>query len=387
MVLLALTVTAGAAVTALPAKPPGQAVLQRVELVPGEDGALKVSLTCQPLPATFRAARSATAAGAVEIRLPGYAVQGISEIGSAPGLPAVTVTEESGEAVVEIRAPALEFSEVTLEAGRLAVILRRPGAAAPGNPDLAYHVGAGDLLAISVFGQDDLSRQVRVVSNGTINFPLVGDVPVAGLTPAAIATRLGELLAKDYVVNPQVLVGVAEYQSQWVNLIGAVQKPAKYFLQGPTRLIDVLSEAGGLTDSAGSDIIINRKDPSGAPGGSSRRIVVSSDALFSGRGDQQDLHLLHGDIVQVPPAPFFYIRGEVARPGQYALRSETTIQKAISLAGGFSQWADEKEVQIIREAGGEKTNVVVNMRKVGRGEAPDVKLEPDDVILVSRRIL
>jgi polysaccharide export outer membrane protein len=377
-----------AAATPLPAvEAAGRSVLQRVDVAAGEDGAVRVALSCQPPPSSFRASRSARAAGTVEVRLDGYRSQAAPEIAAAPGLPAVTVTEEENGSLVEIRAPALDFSEVRLEGGKLVVVLRGPLAAAAGGVDMSYRVGPGDLLAISVFGQDDLSRQVRVVSNGTINFPLVGDLFVAGLTPAAITARLSELLARDYVVNPQVLVGVAEYQSQWVNLIGSVQRPAKYYLKGPTRLIDILSEAGGLTEGAGSEIVITRVEPSGSGPGAIRKITVSAEDLFAGRGSHQDLLLAHGDIVQVPPAPFFYIRGEVGRPGQYALRSETTLQKAISLAGGFSQWADEKDVQIIREAKGEQQKITVNMRKVARGEAPDVKIEPDDIILVTRRIL
>jgi polysaccharide export outer membrane protein len=384
---LALLSLAAAGMALPAAEPPARATLQRVEVSAGEDGAVRVALVCQPLPAAFRAGRSASIAGAVEVRLPGYSILEAPEVKTGPGTPTVTVTDEAGDAVVEIRAPALDFSEVRVEDGRLVIVLRGPLPGAPGGSDMSYRVGPGDLLAVSVFGQDDLSRQVRVVSNGTVNFPLVGDVLVAGLTPATIATRLGELLARDYVVNPQVLVGVAEYQSQWVNLIGSVQKPTKYFLKGPTRLIDILSEAGGLTDSAGSEIIINRADTAGGSAGASKKITVSAEALFAGGGEQQDLQVVHGDIIQVPPAPFFYIRGEVVRPGQYALRSETTIQKAISLAGGFSQWADQKEVQIIRDAKGEQRKVLVNMRKVERGETPDVRIEADDIILVTRRIL
>jgi polysaccharide export outer membrane protein len=262
---------------------------------------------------------------------------------------------------------------------------REPAAA--GASDDGYRVGVGDLLAIAVFGHEDLSKSVRVSASGTINFPLLGDVLVSGMTPAEIVRRLTDMLGKDYVVNPQLLVGVSEYQSQPVNVIGEVHKPGKYFLRGPTRIIDILSEAEGLSENAGSEIIVTRYERGAVGGGASRQIRISTDALFAANNEAVNIPLAAGDMVRVQAAPFFYIRGEVGRPGQYPVRTETTIQKAISLAGGFTLWADQKGVQVIRQEGGQSKKVVLNMRKIAKGEAPDLKIEPEDVIVVARRIL
>ena len=400
--LLAGVAVAPAATSATTGSAPAAAArpaLQRVDAASGDGGRLILSFLCQTPPASYRVGRGAGAGEVLVLALRGYRSEVPPDIALPVGLPALRVSEDSDGVEIQIPIPGVELEEVRQEGAALVISLRSraggaarpaPGGGEPapaGNPDEGYRVGAGDLLSISVFGHEDLGKSVRVSPNGTINFPLLGDVLVAGMTPAEIARRLTDQLGKDYVVNPQVLVGVSEYQSQPVNVIGEVHKPGKYFLRGPTRLIDILSEAEGMSENAGSEIIITRYERGAAGGGASRQIRVSTDTLFAANNESVNIPLSAGDMVRVQAAPFFYIRGEVGRPGQYPVRTETTIQKAISLAGGFTLWADQKGVQVIRQQGGQSKKVVLNMRKIARGEAPDLKIEPEDVIVVTRRIL
>jgi len=88
------------------------------------------------------------------------------------------------------------------------------------------------VLGITVWGQGDLSRDYGVDPDGFIPFPLIGRVKAAGSTPKELATQLTELLGKDYLVNPQVIVAVKEYLSQKVQVLGAAEKPGVYYLTG-----------------------------------------------------------------------------------------------------------------------------------------------------------
>ncbi len=139
-----------------------------------------------------------------------------------------------------------------------------------------YRLGAGDLLKIVVFDHDEFSVDARVSQTGNITFPLVGQVPVAGLS-----TRDAELLlARDlmdggFVKQPQISVLVSEYQSQKVSVMGQVTKAGQYPLEASKRVMDVLAMAGGvLNDTAADDATLVRADGS--------RIEIDLQKLFDG---------------------------------------------------------------------------------------------------------
>jgi len=149
------------------------------------------------------------------------------------------------------------------------VAVTRESAVAPmdqggrGNSD--YQIGPEDLLDIQVFGVSELSRTVRVSSRGFISLPLLGEVKVAGLTSSALENRLAELLAKDYLQNPQVSVFIKEFTSQRVTVGGAVTKPGVYPLKGRTTLLQAIALAGGLDDKASpsNQVTVFRSPPAG----------------------------------------------------------------------------------------------------------------------------
>ncbi len=256
-----------------------------------------------------------------------------------------------------------------------------PAGEGPGGPE--YRVGMGDKLEIAVFGHDDLSKTVEVRSDGTINYPLIGDVAVAGKSVAQIDADITERLARDYLVEPQVSVDVRDYQSQWVTVLGEVRTPGRYVLRRDMRIIDLLAEAGGATKEAGSEIYITRREADGG----TRQVVVDLDRLFSRDNQQVNVALAHGDIIAVGEKNVFYIRGEVAKPGSYFLEKGMTILKAITVAGGLSQFANRKEIELLRTGErGVKDKAVVNMKAIEDGKKEDVPLRPNDIIIVPRRI-
>src|SRR5271170_3261524 len=121
-------------------------------------------------------------------------------------------------------------------------------------------VGTGDMLHVEVFDVPELSRDVRVSDTGDISYPLIpGRIHVLGLTPYQLEQKLSQLLIENgLVTHPQVSVFVKEQNSQPVSIVGAVMKPMVYQLIRPTTLLEILAGAGGITDDAGSFVIVTR---------------------------------------------------------------------------------------------------------------------------------
>jgi len=247
-----------------------------------------------------------------------------------------------------------------------------------------YSIGIGDKLEIGVFGHDDLNKVVEVRGDGTINYPLIGDLPVAGKSVSDVDAEITRVLGKDYLVDPQVSVDVKEYQSQWITVLGEVRTPGRYVLKRNMRLIDLFAEAGGVTKEAGSRMIVTRRAVGDkAPD----QIVVDREKLFAGTSELTNLLLVHGDIVTVLEKDVFYIRGEVARPGSYFLENGMTLMKAISVAGGFTQFANRRDIEVIRAdpSTGQK-KVTVDLKAIENGKKEDLPLHSNDTIIVPRRI-
>jgi polysaccharide export outer membrane protein len=111
-----------------------------------------------------------------------------------------------------------------------------------------YRIGAQDLLNISVFGVQELNRDVRVNSNGQISLPLIGTVMAGGQTIPDLERDLAAHYARGYLQNPQVTVFVKEFTSQRITLEGAINKPGIYPITGRTSLLQGIALAGGVDD-------------------------------------------------------------------------------------------------------------------------------------------
>ena len=160
------------------------------------------------------------------------------------------------------RSPAVPFPGVPGFVATLLLSFALAGAAAA--PE--YTIGPRDVLSIAVWGHGDLSREYAVAPDGVVSFPLVGAVQAGGLTVTQLALRLTELLEKDYLVNPQVIVSVKEYLSRKVHVLGEAERPGLFYLSGPTTVLDILSKAGGLSRTAGTHVLLaGRPRPPPAP--------------------------------------------------------------------------------------------------------------------------
>jgi polysaccharide export outer membrane protein len=264
-----------------------------------------------------------------------------------------------------------------------------PGApaAVPATPG-DYEVGPGDVIEVAVYGNDDLSRIPTVQTNGSISLPLLGEVQVAGLTIAEVQRKITNLLAKDYLVNPQVEVKVRDYNSQYVSVVGEVNSPGRKPLRGRTRLIDLLSEGGGFKPTASGEVMITRTDGEFEGGRKSITVRITRSASPSMQDlVNLELQLKTGDIITAFPKSFVTVDGEVNRPGRYAIESDLTVTGAISLAGGFTRFGSNGvKLRRTDPVDGKVKIIEVDLKDVRNGKKPDVPLLPNDVISVSRRV-
>ena len=262
---------------------------------------------------------------------------------------------------------------------------QEPSPSPPASPE--YRVGPGDVLEVTVFGNDDLSRTATIQTSGVIALPLLGEVEVAGLTLPEVQRKLATLLARDYLVNPQVEVKVKDYQSQFVSVVGEVNSPGRKALRGRTRLIDVLVEAGGFTPRASGEIQIARREGSFEGGAKILRMRLSGSSPSP--QDQVNLEVLlkNGDLITASAKYYVTVEGEIVRPGRYPIEGELTVTGAISTAGGLTRFGSNNlKVRRVDTTTGQTKILEVDLKAVRNGKQPDLVLLANDVISVPRRV-
>jgi polysaccharide export outer membrane protein len=268
---------------------------------------------------------------------------------------------------------------------RVSVPAATPSPSATPAPE--YRLGAGDVLEVIVFGNDDLSRTTTVQTTGSISLPLLGEVPVAGLTVSEAKQKLTSLLARDFLVNPMVDVKVKEYQSQFVTVLGEVNSPGRKGLRGRTRLIDVLVDAGGFTPRASGEVSITRAEGTFDGGSHVMRLRFGSASPSAIDQINMELVLRNGDLIMALPKFYVTVEGEVTRPGRYVLDGDLTVTGAISTAGGVTRYGKNGvQVRRVDAQTGKTTIIEVDLKDVRKGKKPDPPLLPNDVVTVPRRI-
>lgn len=157
-----------------------------------------------------------------------------------------------------------------------------------------YRIGAQDLLAISVFGVQELAKEVRVNSNGQISLPLIGGMMAGGLTIPELERELARKYADGYLQNPQVSVFVKEFTSQRITVEGAVNKPGIFPITGKTTLLQAIALAGGVDDKIVdlSGIVVMRQ-----VGG--RKQAAVFDLRQVRKGNIEDPQLYGDDVIVV----------------------------------------------------------------------------------------
>ena len=243
---------------------------------------------------------------------------------------------------------------------------------APAQAQDDYLIGTGDVLSVQVYGEPTLSAEYPVGERGMMAFPLIGSVPVVGLNADQVAASLLERLSPDYLVHANVTVRVAQFGSQPVQVLGAVGKPGVYYLRGPTSLLHLLGEAGGVTGDGVSEIRVTRA-------ATGREERVPYEALLSTNSGV--LQLQPGDVVFVPEA-LISVMGEVGKPGEIDWREGMTLSQGIAAAGGLTEAGASRRVMVLRD----EEQLRINLRAVLAGEVEDMLLQPGDRVFVKRAI-
>jgi polysaccharide export outer membrane protein len=248
-----------------------------------------------------------------------------------------------------------------------------------------YRLGPEDEIEIQVWSHDDLTRKVRVGLNGTISFPLTGEIKAQGLSIQELQKGIEQRLGPKYIIDPHVSISVTEFKSQKFFVVGNVQKPGTYPLTKPIKVIEAISLAGGIASGSGSRplsgavaIVIRAKQgekldeprmPDKTP--ESQKATVSLSEALAG-DPKKNIEIKHGDTIYVPNF-LYYVTGEVKIPNRYPFEENMTVLMAVTTAGGFTDKASRRGTYIIREVSGVKEKTKVTL---------DDLIRPGDTIVV-----
>ncbi len=265
--------------------------------------------------------------------------------------------------------------------------------AARRDPFQDYRIGPEDLIDISVFEDEKLNKTVRVSSQGNVTLPLIGTLKVKGLTAAELEKEIRELLSEKYFQNPNVSVFIREYRNQRISVIGAVEKPGIFDITGQKTILDLLGMAGGLKEEAGQMLFLIRssglkeKDPREGGDLGPETFVIDLEELLIRGNFGLNLALTHGDVLNVPVSGKVFVGGEVIRPRGFLLKGKRmTVTQAVVMAEGPKPTADTTRTTIFRSSGrdGQREIVTVNLNAIQKGQAEDVFLSENDIVIVPK---
>jgi len=222
-----------------------------------------------------------------------------------------------------------------------------------------YRIGPNDVIRIQVYGEDDLTLESRVGGDGKLNYPLLGMLQVGGQTTEDLQADLTKRLAAGYVRSPKVSVTIVRHRNVYVS--GEVKAPGGFAFEDGLTVQKAITMAGGFTEKAAKNTL------------SITRRKAEKEELLSA---QLHTPLLPDDTIVVGQLQKFYLMGEVTRPGPYPYPSEDqlTANKAISLAGGFTDKAERQVLKVTRVTESGALTVAIG---------PDDVVLPNDILAVS----
>jgi polysaccharide biosynthesis/export protein len=257
-----------------------------------------------------------------------------------------------------------------------------------------YVLGIGDVIEVTVIGVPELVRQEFTLDGqGRISMPYINQVRLYGSTAHDAQIKIAALFEASFLENPQVSVRIKEYKSQYYYVLGAVNKPGRYPMAQPIYLLDALTTAGGLTDSADVQVRIRPGSPdilpqeAGSSSVSGQQEINLAELFYN--GDPRRNVLIHtGDTITVPPrkAALYYVMGEVQKQGSYPMGTtdKITISRALANAGGPLKTASAGKSLIIRQVTGSEipTKIQVDATAILQGKIRDVELQENDIVWI-----
>jgi len=261
----------------------------------------------------------------------------------------------------------------------------------------SYLLGADDTLTVQVLeGGESSIQSVTVGMDGEVNLPFVGRLQVVGLTAKQLEGEL-ETRLKAYIRDPHVAVGVTEFRSQPISILGAVQIPGVHQLRGEKTLLEVLSVAGGTREDAGHRIKITRRLHWGRiplptakddPTGGFSVAEVDIKQIMEAENPAENIRVMPHDVISVPRGSMVYVIGQVGQAGGYILSERKTISvlEVLALAGGIGHNAKPKQTRILRVQPGrdERSQIPINLQAVMNGTVEDAFLQAEDILFVPR---
>ena len=255
------------------------------------------------------------------------------------------------------------------------------------DPSLDYRIGPRDLVSITVEQDPSLNTEARVGPDGTIALPILGPIVISSLSPSQAATHIARLLEERILTSATVTVVVKEYQSEAVSIFGEVENPGSFPVVRGLTLLQAITAAGGPTAEAGQQIKVLRIAPSGL----TSQLEITLQELLNGNPDA-NIPLQANDVISVPQDPEIsvYLLGEVMNPAavRFKVSHRATLLKAIAEAGGFTDRANRRKIEIIREevAGEEDQRIEIDVNKIMNGSQPDIRLRNGDRIYIHQSL-
>src|SRR5258706_1469828 len=238
------------------------------------------------------------------------------------------------------------------------------------------HIGIGDLLQITMFGTQDFNADFRVSSSGNISLPPLGLVHVAGMSTSEAERSIErQLVEGGFYREPRVSVFEKEYVTQGVSILGEVKNPGVYPLLADRHLLDLLSQAGGLTPNASKTVSVTH-----AGQNTPSVVTLSADPELAATSNPA---ILSGDTIVVASAGIVYVIGNVNKPGGYPMTdNQLTELQALALAGGNSPMAALDRAQIVRQVNGARESVPISVKKILDGRSKDIRLQSEDILFI-----
>ena len=265
------------------------------------------------------------------------------------------------------------------------VVARPPASVEPASTNLpAQRIGPDDLIGLSVYDSPEFTRTIRVGPDGTVRLPMMDErIRADGLMPSELEAAVAEALKRaQLLVDPYVTVTVVEYHSRPISVVGAVKRPITFQAIGIVNLIDALTRAEGLSEDAAGEILVSRTDADG-----NRTLVqrVPYRQLIDAADPSLNLRLTGGEEIRVPMVSKIFVIGNVKKPGAFSITDNgaMTVLKAVALCEGLTQYSSK--VAYIQRTGDKSTakvEIPVELKKIMDRKAPDVELQPKDILYV-----
>lgn len=248
-------------------------------------------------------------------------------------------------------------------------------------------IGIDDLVGVTVYDAPELTRTVRVGSEGDIRLPMLRQrIRAVGLYPAELEIAITQALTDENVlVNPIVTISVVEYRSRPISVSGAVKKPVTFQATGTVTLLDAISQAEGLADNAGPEVLVSRQSSSAINKAAILTQRISVHGLISGEDPDLNLRLEGGEEIRIPEAGRIFVVGKVKKPGAFLITdgSESSVLKALALSEGLESFAGNRAFIYRTESdGGGKSEIPIELKRIMGRKSPDVPLLANDILYI-----